>query len=87
MTTLTLSLSPSNPAPGATVTATYAFSGAPADHTITVAGTATEDGVTYNDSETITLTHQQSFQAPTAPGMTFVGTADAHVWTAVAPAS
>jgi len=86
-TSLVLTVTPANPAPGSTVTATYAFQGAPADRDITTTGTATLDGVTYNDTEVMHLTHQTTFQAPTAPGMTYAATADPKVWTATAPAS
>lgn len=86
-TSLTLTVTPSNPAPGATLTGTYAFVGAPADRDITFSGTATLDGVVYNDTEVAHLTHQTTFSAPTAAGVTFAATADPKVWTATAPAS
>lgn len=87
MATLTLTLSPANPAPGATVTATYAVTGAPADRVLTISGAATLDGAPMNATGTFTLTHATTFSAPTAAGMTFAATADPKVWTAVAPAS
>lgn len=87
MATLTLTLSPANPAPGATVTATYAVSGAPADRVVTISGAATLDGAPLNASGTFTLTHATLYTAPTAAGLTFTATADPKVWTAVAPAS
>jgi hypothetical protein len=87
MATLTLTLSPSNPAPGATVTATYAVTGAPADRVLTVNGDATLDGAPMTATGTFTLTHTTTFSAPTAAGMTFVATADPKVWTATAPAA
>lgn len=86
-TSLSVTLTPTNPAPGAPVTATYLFTGAPADRDIVASGTATLDGVTYNDTDTLHLTHQKGYQAPTAAGMTFVATGDPTVWTATAPAS
>lgn len=87
MATLTCTFSPANPAPGATVTATYAIVGAPADRVLTINGGATLDGAPLTCSGSITLTHSVGYTAPTVTGMTFAPTADPKVWTATAPAS
>lgn len=89
MATLTLTLSPSNPGPGDEVTATYDLTGADAqDRVLVVSGGGSLDGVTLGSVEgQFTLTHDKVFNTPTAPGMTFVATADPKVFTATAPAA
>lgn len=95
MPNLTLTVAPTNPGRGDTVTATYAVTGndaapagTPTRHTIT--GQVTFDGVTATAETTITLPGSvavppavEVYSAPTCDGLTFMDTPDVHVWTAV----
>lgn len=82
---LQLTVTPANPAHGATITATYAVVGEPAPADLVVNGTAVVDGVSLAATSTTHLTNVEQFAAPTATGCTFTATADPHVWTATAP--
>lgn len=93
MAALTLTLSPTNPTVGQTVTATYALTGAddvPAStRSFPVGGAVELDGSPLTVSVTLSVTtpavtHTRVFQAPTAPGLTFTATSDPKVWTATA---
>ena len=89
MATLTLSITPANPNPGQTVTATYSWAGADTtDHLVTFPGGATLDGVAYTASGSLTLTHVKGYTAPgPVAGWTWTQTANPAVWTAVAPSA
>jgi len=91
MATLTLTLSPTAPAHGDTVTATYSVAGndgVPA-RPVTVSGTATIDGQEFTASGVVTLPGTdpapESFAAPTIDGQEFAATDDPHVWTYLVP--
>lgn len=89
--TAALTVTPSAPAHGAIVTATYAVQG----NTGTPGGSGTVSGTTHVGgqdiavSTTVTLPGTpalpESYDVPTAPGLTFTVTADPHVFTAVVP--
>lgn len=90
--TATLSVSPSAPKSGDTVTATYAVSGndPTPDKVIAVDGTVTigaDPAVPV--SATVTLpgspAKPETFTVPTCAGLTFKGTADPKVFTAIVP--
>lgn len=97
MATATLTVSPSNPVHGGTVTATYAVSGndgtpAVPGQTATVAGSGTIGGQAFNTSTTFEFPGTAAvppltevFAVPTAPGLTFVATANPRVFTALVP--
>jgi hypothetical protein len=89
---VTLTIDNPNPGHGDVVTATYVVTGndgTPA-HDEVVDGSATVGGVNYPDADsTVTLPASaalpQTFDTPTALGLTFVATADPAVFTAVVP--
>jgi len=83
--TVTLTVSPTNPGHGATVTATYAVSGNSAV-SVPVTGNVNIGGTDYNVAATLTEPAlAESYSAPVAAGLTFTATGDPHVWTAVVP--
>lgn len=83
MASSTVTISPTSGPPGTVITATYTVTGAdPESKTIT--GHTTVDGVDVPASATFTTTHVVGNGAPTAPGLTFVATADPKVWKATA---
>jgi len=86
-----LTVTPSAPAHGDTVTATYHVTGndpVPA-HSATIDGDVTVGSQDLAVSTTITLPGTpalpQTFALPTCPGLTFSATADPAVFTAVVP--
>jgi hypothetical protein len=89
--TATLTVIPAAPAHGATVTATYAVSGntGTPGGSGTISGTVHAGGQDIAVSTTVTLPGTpallESYDVPTAPGLTFTATADPHVFTAVVP--
>jgi hypothetical protein len=90
--TVALTVSPSAPASGQTITLTYVVSGnagTPAG-TVTVTGSAKVGSATYPVSGTLTLAGApaaaEAFAVPTCPGLTFkVSPASPNVFTAVTP--
>jgi hypothetical protein len=80
---LTLTASPKVVNNGDLVTLMYAVTGEPTPQTINEVGTAvTADGLALPTTEAIYIGNSEQFNAPTAPGVTFAGTADPKVWTA-----
>jgi hypothetical protein len=80
-----------NPGHGDVVTATYVVSGndgTPAQEVV-VDGSASVGGTAYNADSAVTLPASaalpQTYDTPTALGLTFVPTADPAVFTAVVP--
>lgn len=88
---VTLAVSPAAPAHGATVTATYAVSGAAAGPgtPVSVTGTATVGGQSFPVTASFTLPGAPAaavtYAVPTCPGLTFKATAAANTFTAVVP--
>lgn len=89
--TASLTVSPSSPAHGATVTATYSVSGNNpiAPQVATVSGDANVGGQDFAVTTTLTLpgtpAAAETYAVPTCPGLTFTATADPHVFTAIVP--
>lgn len=86
-----LTVAPSSPAHGDTVTATYSVTGNDPipPSTGTVHGVATVGGQALDVQTTITLpgtpAASESFAVPTMSGLTFVATANPRVFTALVP--
>ena len=86
-----LTVAPSTPDHGDTVTATYTITGNdPIPPTgATVTGEVVVAGTEYDVSTTITLPGTPApvpeYEVPTCPGLTFAGTDDPAVFTAVVP--
>lgn len=89
--TLALTIAPSNPGHGDTVTATYTVQGNDGipPQAAEVSGTATIGGADLDVSTVITLPAApplgEEFDAPTGAGLTWEATPDPKVWTAVIP--
>jgi len=88
---VTLTVSPSAPASGSTVTATYTVTGnTPGPGTpVTLAGDVTIGSVNYPVSATLTMggtpALAETFSVPVCPGLTFKATAQPNVFAAVVP--
>lgn len=89
--TVSLAVSPAEPAHGDTVTATYLVSGNdPVDpKSATVSGLATIGDQTYNVFTLVTLPGTaalpESFEVPVCEGLVFAATEDPKVFAAVVP--
>lgn len=87
----TLTVSPTAPNHGDTVTATYTVSGntGSGGGTATVSGDVNVGGVDYQLSTTLTVPGTGplpvTYSVPTCPGLTFVVTSNPAVFTAVVP--
>ena len=88
---VTLTVSPTSPAHGATVTAMYSVQGnspGPGE-TVTVSGQVTIGGTEYQGSGSFTAPGApalpEAFAVPTAAGLTFTATSNPAVFTAVVP--
>jgi hypothetical protein len=97
MATATLSVSPSNPVRGGTVTATYTVSGnngtpAVPGETVNVTGHAVIGGQSLDVNTSLTLPGTdavppltETFAVPTASGLSFTATSNPRVFTALVP--
>ncbi len=91
LVSVSLSVSPSAPNHGDTVTAAYTVTGNdPGGATVgTVNGDVVIGGTDYKVSATVSLPGTpalaESFQVPVCPGLTFKATAQPNVFTAVVP--
>lgn len=77
---LALAVTPANPMPGATLTATYSVTGEPVAGDVVSTGTATIDGVALTATQTVHFANVEKFDPPTMPGYIFKATADPHVF-------
>lgn len=77
---VTLTITPSAPQHGDTITATYTVTG---NNPIPVSGDVKVGGVDYAVSASVTPS--VVYTTPTAPGLTFTATSTPGVYTAVAP--
>ena len=89
--TCDIAATPSAPAQGATLTATYSVAGNDpiAPSTATVSGRVVVGGSPYDVSTSVTLPGTPAgavtYDVPSCPGLTFAATADPAVFTAVVP--
>ena len=88
---VSFAVTPSNPEPGGTVTATYTVTGnnpVPGEP-IDIVGSATVGGVVFDVTAVATPQSEPAlpviFGIPTAPGLTFAATPAPNVFTAVVP--
>lgn len=91
MATVTLTVTPTAPNHGDTLTATYAVAGndGTPPQSASITGDVTVGSDILHAVTTVTLPAvpplPETFDAPTCPGLSFQSTPDPHVWTALVP--